>query len=231
MSIRHIVSSFTEELEHLAADILRMGGIAETMINDACRAVVTSDQALAEEAAARDDRLDALEVELERRIIRLLALRQPLAGDLRVVVAGLKVSSDLERIGDLSKNIAKRTSGLEAANIGSALRGVEAMGQSVAAQLHSVLNAYSEDDAGLALRVWTNDEEIDQHYNALFREVLLDMREHPDRITAGAHLMFIAKNLERIGDHCTNIAEVVHYQVTGDHLSSKARPRAPLLDS
>lgn len=229
--MRHIVSSFSQELEHLAADILRMGGIAESMITDACRAVVSADTALADAAAERDDMLDSLEAELERRIVRLLALRQPLAADLRVVVAALKVSTDLERIGDLSKNIAKRTPALDNRELGKALRGVEAMGRSVTTQLHSVLNAYREGDAGLALRVWTNDEEIDQHYNALFREVLLDMREHADRITSGAHLMFIAKNLERIGDHCTNIAEVVHYQVTGDYLSSNARPRAPLLES
>jgi len=228
--MRHIVSSFSEELEHLAADILRMGGIAETMISDGCRALVTADDALALQTAERDDELDSLEAELERRIVRLLALRQPLAADLRVVVAALKVSSDLERIGDLSKNIAKRTPVLDQRELGPALKGVEVMGRSVARQLSSVLNAYREGDAGQALRVWTNDEEIDQHYNALFREVLLDMREHADRVTPGAHLMFVAKNLERIGDHCTNIAEVVHYQVTGDYLSSKARPRAPLLE-
>ncbi len=227
--MRHIVSSFSEELEHLAADILRMGGIAETMIGDSCRAVVTADDPLAAETVARDVELDTLEAELERRIVRLLALRQPLAADLRIVVAGLKVSSDLERIGDLSKNIARRAPVIDQSELGQALKGVDVMGRSVARQLNSVLNAYREGDAGLALRVWTNDEEIDQHYNALFREVLLDMRTHADRVTSGAHLMFIAKNLERIGDHCTNIAEVVHYQVTGDYLSSNARPRAPLL--
>lgn len=228
--MRHIVSSFSEELEHLAADILRMGGIAESMVSDACRAVVTSDDALAAETAGRDDQLDTLEAELERRIVRLLALRQPLAADLRIVVAALKVSSDLERIGDLSKNIAKRTPALNQGELGPAFRGVEVMGRAVARQLHSVLNAYRESDAGLALRVWTGDEEIDQFYNALFRETLLDMRENADRVGSGAHLMFIAKNLERVGDHCTNIAEVVHFQVTGDYLSSKARPRAPLLE-
>lgn len=228
--MRHIVSSFSQELEHLAADILRMGGIAEAMITDACRAVVTADEALAQDTVDRDEMLDALEAELERRIVRLLALRQPLAADLRTVVAALKVSTDLERIGDLSKNIAKRTPALDYPGLGSALKGVDSMGRSVAAQLHSVLNAYSDSDAGLALRVWTNDEDVDQHYNTLFREVLTDMHENSSRITAGAHLMFIAKNLERIGDHCTNIAEVVHYQVTGDYLSSMARPRAPLLE-
>lgn len=228
--MRHIVTAFSEALEHLSADILRMGGIAESMINDGCRAVVSGDPALAEAAAARDDMLDDLEAEIERRVVRLLALRQPLAADLRIVVAGLKVSSDLERIGDLSKNIAKRTPSLSQHRMAPAMKGVDRMSRSVAAQLHSVLNAYSEGDTALAVRVWANDEEIDQHYNALFREVLGDMREHPDRVDAGTHLMFIAKNLERIGDHCTNIAEVVHYQVTGETLSSTARPRAPLME-
>ena len=225
----HIVSSYSEELEHLSADILRMGGIAETMIADACRAVVIGDKVLAEETAARDDELDTLEAELERRIVRLLALRQPLATDLRVAVAALKVSTDLERVGDLAKNIAKRTSEIEYGGLEQALKGVESMGRTVATQLHTVLDAYSEGDAEMALRVWTSDEDVDQHYNALFREMLLEMSENSERISAGAHLMFIAKNLERVGDHCTNIAEVVHYQVTGDYLSSNARPRAPLL--
>lgn len=226
----HIVSAFSEELERLSADVLRMGGIAETMIVDACRAVVTGDTALADATAAQDDRVDDMEADVERRIVRLLALRQPLAADLRSVVAALKVATDLERVGDLSKNIAKRTEELIDADLGGALKGVERMGRAVYGQLHAVLDAYSDGDATQALRVWVGDEDIDQHYNSLFREVLTYMMEDPKRISAGAHMMFIAKNLERIGDHCTNIAEVVHYQVTGAYLTSSARPKAPLLE-
>jgi len=226
----HIVSAFSDELEHLSADVLRMGGIAESMISDAARAIVTGDHDLAAETSDRDDLLDQLEADIERRIVRLLALRQPMASDLRSVVAALKVSTDLERIGDLSKNIAKRSRELSDGDLQSALKGVQRMADDVGRQLHAVLDAYSGSSASGALRVWTGDEDIDQHYNSLFREVLTFMMEEPRRITAGAHLMFIAKNLERIGDHCTNIAEVVHYQVTGDYLASNARPKAPLLD-
>lgn len=226
----HIVSAFSEELEHLSADILRMGGIAESMIADACRAVVTSDLALADDTAARDDEVDTIEADLERRIVRLLALRQPMATDLRSVVAALKVSSELERIGDLSKNISKRVAPLDGVDIASALKGIERMGRGVNQQLHSVLDAYSESDANRALQVWAGDEDIDQHYNSLFREVLTYMMQDPRMIGAGAHLMFIVKNLERIGDHCTNIAEIIHYQVTGTYLASSARPKAPLIE-
>lgn len=226
----HIVSAFSEELEHLSADILRMGGLAETMIHDACQALAQGNRKLAEETSSLDDTLDEMEADVERRIIRMLALRQPMAGDLRSVIAALKVSSELERVGDLSKNIAKRVPPLEGATVPSAIKGLERMGREVGRQLHSVLNAYSESDGDTALRVWAGDEDIDQHYNSLFREVLTYMMQDPRMIGAGAHLMFIAKNLERIGDHCTNIAEIVHFQVTGNYLASSARPKAPLLE-
>jgi len=227
----HIVSAFSEELDRLSADILRMGGIAETMIADAARSVVSGNNDLAEETAARDDEVDLIEEDVERRIVRLLALRQPMATDLRAVIAALKVSSELERIGDLSKNIAKRVHHLSVSpDVASALKGIERMGDGVVAQLHAILDAYGQGDDQLALQVWFGDEDIDQHYNSLFREVLTYMMQDPRMIGAGAHLMFIAKNLERIGDHCTNIAEIVHYQITGRYLSSSARPKAPLLD-
>ncbi|MEM1105906.1 MAG: phosphate signaling complex protein PhoU [Pseudomonadota bacterium] len=226
----HIVSAFSEELETLSADILRMGGVAETMISQACTALVTGNVALADATSQMDDTVDAIEVDVERRIMRLLALRQPMAHDLRAVVAALKVASELERVGDLSKNIAKRVAPLAGANVSSAIKGIGRMGSGVQQQLHSVLNAYSEDDADLLLKVWAGDEDIDQHYNSLFREVLTYMMQDQSLIGAGTHLMFIAKNLERIGDHCTNIAEIVHYQVTGQYLTSSARPKAPLLE-
>lgn len=215
----------------MSADVLRMGGISESMIADAARAVVSGDVDLAEETAARDDEVDEIEEDVERRIVRLLALRQPMASDLRSVIAALKVSSELERVGDLSKNIAKRVNHLTiSSDVASALKGIERMGEGVVAQLHSVLDAYGQGDEKLALQVWFGDEDIDQHYNSLFREVLTYMMQDPRMIGAGAHLMFIVKNLERIGDHCTNIAEIVHYQITGRYLSSSARPKAPLLE-
>ncbi len=230
MANTHIVSSYGVELERLAADVLRLGGLAESMIADACSSLVRGDVALAEATASRDDLLDRLEIEIERRIIRLLALRQPMASDLRSVIAALKLSNELERIGDLSKNIAKRAPELEGFSTEAVFNAIALMGRAVSEQLHAVLDAYSSANASEALRVWVRDEDIDQHYNSLFRETLAHMMEDPSLITAGAHIMFIAKNLERIGDHCTNIAEVVHYQVTGDPLSSMARPKAPLLD-
>ncbi len=225
----HIVRAFTDELEQLSADILRMGGIAETMITDACQAVARVDPALGQSVTLVDVEVDALEVEIERRITRLLALRQPLARDLREVLAALKISHDLERIGDLAKNIAKRAGGLETGE-GALLKGVQRMGRAVSGQLQSVLDAYAGRNAEEALRVWVDDEEVDQHYNSYFREVLTYMMEDPRTIGSGAHILFIAKNLERIGDHCTNIAEVVHYLVTGETLSSNDRPKVQELE-
>ncbi|MEL6244925.1 MAG: phosphate signaling complex protein PhoU [Pseudomonadota bacterium] len=227
----HIVSAFSDELERLSADILRMGGIAEAMITDSCSAVATVNHDLARAVILEDDTLDALEADVEKRIMRLLALRQPMASDLRVVLSAFKVSHELERIGDLSKNNAGRTIELGGADAVSAIKGILRMGKSVSRQLQSVLDAYSSADEALAERVWSNDEDIDQHYNSLFREMLTYMMEDPRLIGPGAHLMFIAKNLERIGDHCTNIAEVVHFQVTGHYLDADARPKAPLIES
>ncbi len=226
----HIVSAFSDELERLSADLLRMGGIVESMITDACRAIVIQDLTLASETAQRDLLVDDMEADIERRIIRLLALRQPMAADLRAVIAALKVSSNLERIGDLSKNISRRASELTGGDVEGALKGIERMGKAVRGQLNDVLDAFSNADAEAALRVWQGDEDIDQHYNSLFREVLTYMMEDPRMISSGAHMMFIAKNLERVGDHCTNIAEIVHYKVTGNTLASHTRPKAPLLN-
>ncbi len=205
-----------------------MGGIAESMISDSCRALTSGDIELGDATIERDGLVDDMEADIERRIVRLLALRQPMASDLRAVVAALKVSSELERVGDLSKNIAKRAREVSGYDVG-ALKGIERMGQAVSVQLHDVLDSYSEANADVALRVWNGDEDIDQHYNSLFREVLTYMMEDPRMISAGAHLMFVAKNLERVGDHCTNIAEIVYYQVTGSYLASSERPKAPLL--
>jgi phosphate transport system protein len=226
----HIVSAFTDELDRLAADILRMGGIVETMILDACSAVNKNDVNVARDVIARDAQVDKIEAEVERQIVSLIARRQPMAHDLRAVFSALKVVGELERIGDLSKNIAKRTQQLDA-NVGLSMRkGIFRMASPVSRQLNMVLDAYATGNASAAKAVWEGDDDIDQHYNSLFREMLTYMIEDPRTIGAGAHMLFMAKNLERIGDHCTNIAEFVYFQATGEYLLSTDRPKTPQLD-
>ena len=221
----HIVSAFTEELERLSADILRMGGIVEQMITDSCNAVLRNDLELAAEVIDRDPQVDRIEAEVERQIVSLIARRQPMAHDLRSVFAALKVVGELERIGDLSKNVSKRALNLDAAVFPAMRSGVARMALPVSHQLHQVLNAYASGNAAEAKAVWESDDEIDQHYNALFREMLTYMIEDPRSISDGAHMLFMAKNLERIGDHCTNIAEFVYFQITGEHLMQQERPK------
>ena len=211
----HIVTAFTDELEQLSGNLLRMGGIAEAMINDTCKAVVTFDQELARAVILRDRELDELETETDRAIVRLFALRNPMASDLRAVLGSIKLAGDIERIGDLSKNISKRCLRLKGDENRAVLKGLERMGVAVAHQLQTALDAYMQQDARAAVDVLNRDDDIDDHYNSLFRETLTYMMEDPRLISSGAHLIFMAKNLERIGDHCTNIAKVVYYQVTG----------------
>ena len=182
----HIVSAFSDELEQLSADILRMGGLAEAMINESCEAVANVNHRLARSVIAEDETLDRLEADVERRIMRLLALRQPMASDLRVVLSAFKVSHELERVGDLSKNNAARGLELGTVDAVGAVKGIARMGKAVSRQLQAVLDAYSNADPALAERVWVNDEDIDQHYNSLFRETLTYMMEDPRMIGAGA---------------------------------------------
>ena len=215
---RHTVKAFTTELNALTSDVLRMGGLAEQMIADMATAFARGVVELAERVIETDKEVDELENRLEREIMRLLALRQPVAQDLRGIVAALKVSNDLERIGDLSKNICKRMIAMAGDHGQTGAKSVERMSRAVRLQLKNVLDAYSTENAEEAVSVWMQDDEIDEHYNSMFREVLTYMMEDPRKISLGAHLLFIAKNLERIGDHCTNIAEVVHFFVTGDDL-------------
>ena len=225
VATNHTLKAFTSELNALTSDVLRMGGMAEAMIADMATAFARGDLELAQQVIDRDAEVDALESRLEREIMRLLALRQPVAQDLRGIIAALKVSNDLERGGDLAKNVCKRllAMGEEHGAIGQ--KSVERMSRAVRLQLKAVLDAYSTQNAQEAIDVWLHDEEIDEHYNSMFREVLTYMMEDPRKISMGAHLLFIAKNLERIGDHCTNIAEVVHFFVTGEELPL-TRPQA-----
>lgn len=224
----HTVRAFSVELEELSGELSSMGGKVEDMLSDAISAAVSADPRLAEDVVLRDPEIDAYQIDIERRILRLLALRQPLARDLRHTVAALKIAGDLERIGDLSKNIAKRALAME--NVDAArLKGVSRMGRLVAAQLKRVLDAYSAADTDSAAQVWFRDEEVDEHYNSLFRELLTYMMEDHRTIGGCTHLLFIAKNLERIGDHCTNIAEVIHFLVTGEAMTSE-RPKVDDLE-
>jgi phosphate transport system protein len=221
----HIVRSYDEQLRRLRDMVARMGGIAERQVNDATQALVRRDAALAAEVVARDAQLDQLEREIEAFCIRILATRQPMAGDLRFIVAAMKVSHDLERIGDYARNGAKRSVVLaQQPGLGS-LNGFQRMSILVQENLKLAIDALVNDDADAAQRVWASDEPIDNVYNGIFREMLTHMMEDPRNITAAIHLLFIAKNLERIGDHATNIAETVHYAVRGDSLPED-RPKA-----
>ena len=215
---QHIVSAFSEELEQLSADLLRMGGLAEAMIRDAARAVVARDVALAETVIERDLEMDRLESEIERNAVRMLALRQPMASDLRNVIGAIKLSGGIERIGDLAKNIARRSIAVADKDNRTTLRGIERMGQAVSRMLQVSLDAYARRDPVTALSVLDQDDDIDSHYNSLLRTMLVFMAEEPDQLHARSNFIFIVKNLERIGDHCTNIAKVVHFIATGQQV-------------
>ena len=222
----HIVKAFSEELERLAADVSAMGGLAESLVSDALEAAATRDGELAAQVVARDAQVDDMQRDIEKKIIRLLALRQPIAQDLRVCIAALKIVADLERVGDLAKSIARRVPTLNESEPTAFAAAVDRMGKLVLGHLHQVLDAYATGQTSQAVGVWERDDDVDEHYNALFRELVGAMADDPAMIGPGAHLLFIAKNLERIGDHATNIAEVVHYLVTGLEIASE-RPRGP----
>ncbi|MET0271652.1 MAG: phosphate signaling complex protein PhoU [Phenylobacterium sp.] len=225
----HIVKSYEDELNTLTAECTRMGGLTEAQVADAISAVVRRNQEMATSVVSRDDKLDAVELEIERKAIRLIALRQPLANDLRRTVAAMKIANNLERCGDLAKNIAKRTLVIiESDPMTPLTRSLERLGKLVLTRLKSVLDAYSRSDLEGALAVWSQDDEVDEHYNSLFRELLTYMMGDPRTITACAHMLFVAKNLERIGDHATNIAEIVQYEITGEEMIT-ARPKTDAL--
>jgi phosphate transport system protein len=227
----HTVRAYGEELNALTAEVARMGGLAEAQIIDAVASVVRRDVALARQVVERDAKLDAMHIEIDKKSIRLIALRQPVATDLRKTLAAMKLAMDLERTGDLAKNIAKRGLSLaETEPMAPLTRSIERMGRLVNQRLKQVLDAYTSGDVERAVAVWSTDDEVDEHYNALFRELLTYMMGDARTITACTHLLFMAKNLERIGDHATNIAETIHYQITGDELTGE-RPRATAVPS
>lgn len=228
----HIVKSYEDELNALTAECARMGGLTEAQVADSLEAVIKRDLSLAEQVVGRDERLDLLQADIERKAIRLIALRQPMANDLRRTVAAMKIANNLERCGDLAKNIAKRTMILaEAEPMAPLTRSIERMGRLVTGRLKDVLDAYTASNLDRAMQVWSRDDEVDEHYNSLFRELLTYMMGDPRTITACAHLLFVAKNMERIGDHATNIAEIIRYEITGDEMMSVARPKTDGLTS
>lgn len=223
---QHTVKAFGDELDQLKAEVARMAGLAEAQVADAVDAVARRDVALARSVVERDRKLDDLQREIERKAIRLIALRQPVANDLRRTVAAMKIAGDLERIGDLAKNIAKRSLILaEGEPIMPLTRSFTRMGKLVVLRVKDVLDAYATGELDRAMAVWSNDNDVDEHYNSLFRELLTYMMSDPRTIGSCAHLLFMAKNLERIGDHATNIAEFIHYELTGEELDDAERPR------
>jgi phosphate transport system protein len=221
----HTVRAFGEKLEQLGADLQRMGGLAESQTADAFNAIVRRDTQLAQVVIDRDGKLDAAQREIDKRATLLLALRQPMAIDLREVLSAMKIAADLERIGDLARNIAKRTLVLNQSEPVQLTRSIDRMGRIANARLKDVLDSYAKRSIASAVHVWEQDDEIDAHYTSLFRELLTYMMEDPRTISSCAHLLFVAKNIERIGDHCTNIAETVHYLITGEEIA-RERPKA-----
>jgi phosphate transport system protein len=224
MVAEHILKSYDQELQRLDNSIAEMGGMAETQLAAAIDAVVKRDSDLASSVIEGDAKVDELEHEVEGQVVRLLALRQPLARDLRQIVAALKTSTDLERICDYAANVAKRSIVLNQSAPVKPVYALPRMGTLCQSMIKDMLDAYVERDADKALSVWMRDEELDEMYTSLFRELLTYMIEDARNITACTHLLFMAKNLERIGDHTTNIAETLYFFVHGTPLA-QIRPK------
>lgn len=220
----HLIKSYDAELKRLRAMITEMGGMVENQVALAAQAILHHDATAAQTAVDEDPKVDALEREVEQFVVRMLALRQPMAADLRFIVASLKMTGDLERIGDYAANAAKRSIVLAQFSLPFSLAGLSNMFRLVQAQLKSIVDAVGAGDPDKAIKVWQSDQAVDDVYNGIFRELITYMVEDPRNITPCTHLLFIAKNLERIGDHTTNIAETVYYAVRGEVLPD-ARPK------
>jgi phosphate transport system protein len=225
MSTEHIVKSFDEELKQLSQMVAQMGGLAEAQLQAAIEALVARDAEGAARVVQGDVRIDQLERQISAQTIRMLALRQPMAQDLRQVVAALKISSDIERIGDYAANVAKRAIALTQSPPMRPVGGIARMGRLVQQIIKDTLDAFSDNDADKAIAAWKRDQEVDDMYNSLFRELLTYMMEDPRNIGPSTPLMFIAKNIERIGDHATNVAEIIHFLVRGEDIT-EARPKS-----
>jgi phosphate transport system protein len=218
----HTLKAFDEELDELRAAVREMGKLADTAIRDSMTALTERDLELAAKVVEHDARIDALEGEVERRAISIMALRAPLANDLREVVAALKISGVVERIGDYAKNIAKRVPNVEDSKI-EPLSLIPEMARVSRAMVNEALEAFWTRDTVKAAMVLGRDQVVDNFYNSIFRALLTFMMENPHNITPAAHLLFIAKHLERIGDHATNVAEMVYFADTGEHMPERPR--------
>ena len=223
----HTVKAFDQDLDQLRASIAQMGGLAEAAIAEAMRALVDRDTEAANRVVETDKKIDALEAEVERNAVQLIALRAPMADDLREVVAALKIAGVVERIGDYAKNIAKRVHIIEGSSKIEPLSLLPEMARIVAEMVRNVLDAFAARDAQKAVAVCERDRSVDDFYNSIFRTLLTFMMESPHNITAATHLMFIAKNLERMGDHATNVAEMVYFAATGEHMAERPKGEDP----
>ncbi len=220
----HIMSAYEDELEQLNNLVLEMGGRIEIQLSGAIRAMVKRDSDSAEDLIAQDREVDALEERINDLAVRTLALRQPMAGDLRIIVSVIKIAGDLERFGDYAKNIAKRTLVVNQSPPIRATSSIPRMAELVQRMLDGVLKAFVNRDADMAKAVWVQDAEVDESYNSLFRELLTYMMEDPRNISAATHLLFVAKNIERMGDLVTNVAETIHFVAEGERMEQE-RPK------
>jgi phosphate transport system protein len=219
----HTIKAFDQDLAELRARVAEMGGLAEDAIDGAVKALIRHDLDAAARIVDEDRTIDAIEADLERRAVRLIALRAPLADDLREVLAALKISNVIERIGDYAKNIAKRVPLLQHMRDVEPMAILPPMARAVSEMVHDVLDAYAARDAEAAIEVCRRDRRVDDLYNSLFRALLTYMMENPSNIGASTHLLFIAKNLERIGDHATNAAEMIYFAATGEQMAERPR--------
>jgi phosphate transport system protein len=219
----HTVKAFDEDIDRLRTLISEMGGLAEAQISAAIDALVRRDIDAAAEVVAADERLDEMEAEAEREAVTLIALRAPMADDLREIIAVIKIAAVLERIGDYAKNIGKRVPALALAAPAQPVVIIPEMARLASDMVRRALDSYVDRDAALAQEVMESDRRVDDFYNSLFRSLLTYMMENPHHISQSAHLLFIAKNLERVGDHATNIAEMVLFSVTGERIADRPR--------
>lgn len=213
----HTVKAFDEDITRLRGLIAEMGGLAELSITEALDALVKGSEEIAQRVIARDKKIDALEAEVDRMAVNVIALRAPMADDLREVIAALKIAGVVERIGDYAKNISKRIGRIEARKQFEPLTLLPAMGEIAVEMVHDVLTAYGARDPILAQEVIVKDSKVDAFYNSIFRNLVSYMVENPATISSAAQLLFVARNIERIGDHATNVAEMVYYAATGDY--------------
>ena len=221
-STGHTVKAFDQDLDQLRAAIAEMGGLAEAAIRDAMEALVRRDAQAAAQVVERDRKIDALETEIERQGVQIIALRAPMADDLRDVIAALKIAGVVERIGDYAKNIAKRVAIVEDSKI-RPISLLPEMARIAGEMVHNALDAFAARDAAKAAAVCERDAAVDDFYNSIFRALLTHMMENPHNITPATHLLFVAKNLERIGDHATNVAEMVYFAAKGEHLGDRPK--------